>query len=196
LDCEKFLLLGYARVVVAELVEVYNKGFGDREVKGRMVACGGVCVYSGGGGTGSLIWGISARRALWSLSFVRNVVEVVGGSWGASDGKRISQWSSGELVGMQVGVCGSPTCVSSVAFKRSSRVCRSSRDGVKGWLAGPRREVPECWGDQLLVGCGASVGCPGVFGFLVWFGVVGGRPRWRIFLEPVLGVGRVMARYG
>ena len=39
----------------------------------------------------SPIWDISARRALWSIYSVRSVVVVVGGSWGASFGMRISQ---------------------------------------------------------------------------------------------------------
>ena len=83
-------MLGCACIVVAELVEVYE-GFGDREVKGRMVACGGVCVYRGAVGDGISDLGFSARMALWSLYFVRSVVEVVGGNWGASIGMRISQ---------------------------------------------------------------------------------------------------------
>ena len=83
-------MLGYAGVVIAELIEVYE-GFGIREVKGRMVACGGVCAYRGGWEMGSPIWGISARMALWSLYYVLSVVEVVGGSWDASVGLRVSQ---------------------------------------------------------------------------------------------------------
>ena len=59
-------MLGYAGVVISESIEVYE-GFGDREWKGRMVACGGVFVSRGGWEMGSLICGISARRALWSL---------------------------------------------------------------------------------------------------------------------------------
>jgi len=38
-------------------------------------------------------------------------------------------------------------------------VCIRSRDEVRGWLVDPHRGVPVSWGDQLLVGCGASVGC-------------------------------------
>ncbi len=60
---------------------------------------------------GSLICGISAKRALWSLYSVRIVVVVVG-VWCASVGIRINQWSSGELVWVKVGVSGSPTWVS------------------------------------------------------------------------------------
>jgi hypothetical protein len=40
---------------------------------------------------GSPTWGISARRALWSLYYVCSVVVVVGGNLGASFGMRISQ---------------------------------------------------------------------------------------------------------
>ena len=58
----------------------------------------------------SPIWGISVRRALWSLYSVRIVVVVVCG-WGVSFGMRSSQWSIGELVGVYVGVSGSPTGV-------------------------------------------------------------------------------------
>ncbi len=60
-------------------------------------------------------------RALWSLLFVRNVVVVVDGGWVASFGMRISQWYSGELDGMKVGVSGSPTCVSNVSIRKSAR---------------------------------------------------------------------------
>ena len=49
---------------------------------------------------GSPIWGISARRDVWSLYYVRNVVVVVGSGWQASFDMRISQWSTGELVGV------------------------------------------------------------------------------------------------
>ena len=48
---------------------------------------------------------------------------------------------------------------------------------VRRWPVGFRRGGPVCWGVQLLVGCGASAECRGMFGVLVWFGVVGGRPR-------------------
>ena len=65
---------------------------------------------------------------------------------------------------------------SSVAVRKPSRGYRRSRDGVREWLVDHRRGVPVCWVDQLLVGCGASVGCSGMFGILFWFGVVGGKP--------------------
>ena len=83
-------MLGYAGVVIAELIEVYER-FGDRKVKGRMVVCSGICVYRGGWKIGSPIWGISARRALWSLCYVLSVVEVVDGSWDAPVDMRVSQ---------------------------------------------------------------------------------------------------------
>ena len=42
----------------------------------------GMCLQRGGGWEmGSSIWGISARKALWSLYSMRSVVEVVGGNW-------------------------------------------------------------------------------------------------------------------
>ncbi len=81
------------------MVEVYE-GFGYREGEGgwsRVVGCvSTVGVWE----MGSLIWGISARRALWSLYSVCNVVVVLGGGWRASFGMRISQWSNGEFVGV------------------------------------------------------------------------------------------------
>ena len=50
-----------------------------------------------------------------------------------------------------------------------------------GWPVGLRREGPVCWGVRLLVECGASEACPSMFGFLDWFGVLGGRPRLQVF---------------
>ena len=38
-----------------------------------------------------------------------------------------------------------------------------------------------CWGVQLLIGSEANVGCPSMFGFLICFGVVGGRLQCRVF---------------
>jgi hypothetical protein len=70
--------MGYTRVVISELVEVYE-WVGDRELKGRMVACGGICVYKGGEMKSS-ISGISGRRALWSLYSMHIVVVEVGGN--------------------------------------------------------------------------------------------------------------------
>jgi len=72
-------------------------------------------------GMGSPIWGISARRALWSLCSVCIAVVVVGGDWRASVGMRINEWSRSVLVGVYVGVSGSPKCVSYVSVMRSAR---------------------------------------------------------------------------
>jgi len=91
------------------LVEVYE-GFGYWEVEGGLVSRGGLCFYRGGMGIRNPIWGISARRALWSLYYVRNL-EVVVSVWRASLGMINNLWSYGELVRVQVGVSGSPKCV-------------------------------------------------------------------------------------
>ncbi len=69
---------------------------------------------------GSPICGISAKRALWSLYYVCIVVVEVG-AWWDFVGIRMSQWSSGELVGVMVGVSGSPTWVSSVWVRKSDK---------------------------------------------------------------------------
>ena len=74
----------------------------------------------GGWGLGSPIWGISAKRALWSLYSICSVVVMVCG-WGVSFGMRSSQWYIGELVGIYVGVSVSPTGVSIVSARRSAR---------------------------------------------------------------------------
>ena len=70
---------------------------------------------------GSPIWDISARRALWSLYSLLNVVVVVDSGCRASFGMRISQWSKDVLVGMYVGVSGSPKCVRRVSVRRFAR---------------------------------------------------------------------------
>jgi asparagine N-glycosylation enzyme membrane subunit Stt3 len=67
---------------------------------------------------------IVANRELWSLWYVFSVVVavvVVGGGRGASFGMRMSQFYSGEFVGMNVGMRGSPTCVSDVSVGKSVR---------------------------------------------------------------------------
>ena len=51
-----------------------------------------------------------------------SAVVVVGGDWGASLSMRISQWSSGDLVGIKVGVSESPTCVSDESIRKSARL--------------------------------------------------------------------------
>ena len=132
--------MGCPWVVVAELVDVYE-GLGYRKDDGRMVACGGVWTYRGGGWKwGSKIWGISVRRALWSLYYVRSVVEGVCG-WGVLFGTRISQWSNGELFGVFIGVSGSPTGVSNVSARKSARDLWKEAwrgEGV-AWKSPPRR---------------------------------------------------------
>ena len=70
---------------------------------------------------GSPTWAISARRASWSLYSVFDVLVMVGRGWGASYGMRIIQWSKGALVGVYVGVNGSPKCVRCVSVRRSAR---------------------------------------------------------------------------
>ena len=50
-----------------------------------------------------------------------SVVVVVGVSEGASIGVRMSQWSSGEFVGIKVAVRGSLTCASDVFVRKSAR---------------------------------------------------------------------------
>ncbi len=57
---------------------------------------------------------ILGSSALWSLCSVFMAVVWVFGIWGMSEGRRSSQWSNGEFVGMKVGVRGSPTWVSGV----------------------------------------------------------------------------------
>ena len=92
------------------------------------------------GRLGSPIWGISAGRALWSLSSVRIVVVVVCG-WGVSFGMRSSQWSIGELVGVYVGVSGSPTGVSIVSVRKPARDSWKEVWCCEGvaWRSPPRR---------------------------------------------------------
>jgi len=100
----------------------------------------------GGWKLGSPIWGISARRALWSLYFVRSVFVVVFG-WGVSFGMRSSQWSIGDVVGVYIGVSGSPTGVITVSVRRSARYLWKEAwcgEGV-AWRSPPRRAgVFEC----------------------------------------------------
>jgi len=67
------------------------RGLGIGRWKGGLSRVVGYVSTAGGWEVGSPMWGISARRALWSLYSVRSVVVVEGGSWGASFGMRISQ---------------------------------------------------------------------------------------------------------
>ena len=72
-------------------------------------------------GARSPIWGISTRRALWSLNSVGIAVVRAGGGCYASVGMRIKQWSKSVLVGVYVGVRGSPKCLSRVSVIKSAR---------------------------------------------------------------------------
>ncbi len=80
--------------VIAKWVEVYE-GFGYREDKGGWSRVVGYVSAMGGSGARSPIWGISARRALWSLDSVGIAVVIVGGGCCASVGMRIIQWPRG-----------------------------------------------------------------------------------------------------
>ena len=75
----------------------------------------------GGSGARFPIWGISARRAWWSLNSVGIVVVRAGGVWGAFVGSRSSQWSRGVSVGVYVGVRVSPRCWSCEFVMKSAR---------------------------------------------------------------------------
>ena len=66
-------------------------------------------------------WGISAKRALWSLNSVGIAVAVVDGVYCAFVDMRISQWSRGAFFGIYVGVQGSPRCFSRVTVMISAR---------------------------------------------------------------------------
>ena len=106
---------------IAKLVEVYE-WLGYREDKGgggfRVV---GYVSVMGVWGARSPIWGISARRAWWSLNSVCIAIVIVGGGCCASVGMRINQWSRGALFGVYMGVSGSPKCLSCVSVLRSAR---------------------------------------------------------------------------
>ena len=70
----------------------------------------------------SPILGMVMARARWSLWLVSKVVMVASvGCKCAVEGRRRSLWSSGEFVGMNVGVWGSPMWVSDVVLQSSSR---------------------------------------------------------------------------
>ena len=106
--------------IIAELIEVYEM-FGYREVKGGWSRVVGYVYVMGMWVVGSPSLGLSARRALWSLHSVCIAVVVVDSGWRASISMRISQWSKGVLVGVYVGVGGSPTRVSCVSVRKSDR---------------------------------------------------------------------------
>ena len=75
----------------------------------------------GGSGGRSPIWGISAKRAWWSLNSVGMAVVVVGEAGRASSGSLSSQWSRGVFFGVYVGVSGSPRCWSCEFEMKSAR---------------------------------------------------------------------------
>ena len=133
---------------------------------------------------------------MWSLYYVRSVVVVVGGSWGASFGMRISQWSSGELVGMKVGVSGFPKCVSDVSIRKSARGLYKEFECGEG---GARRSPPRRTGalgcsivSRMWIQCRVSMYV--WFSSLIWCcGRLAAIARISV---QALGVSRAIARYG
>ena len=81
----------------------------------------GYVSVEGGSGARSPIWGISAKRAWVSLKSVGIAVVTAGDGCRASAGSRRSQWSRGVLVGVYVGVRGSPRCWSCELVMKSAR---------------------------------------------------------------------------
>ena len=88
------------------------RGLGIGRIKGGWSRVVGYVSVEGGPGARSLVWGISANRAWWSLNSVGIAVVIAGVVRSASAGSRSSQWSRGVLVGAYVGVRGSPRCLS------------------------------------------------------------------------------------
>ena len=86
------------------------RGLGIGRMNGGWSRVVGYVSVEGGLGEGSPIWGISAKRAWWSLKSVGIAVVIAGVVRSASAGSRSSQWSKGVLVGAYVGVRGSPRC--------------------------------------------------------------------------------------
>ncbi len=82
--------MGCSCGVIAELIEVYE-GFGYREDEGGWSRVVGYVFVVGGTGAGSPIWGMSAKRALWSLNSVSMAVVMADDICPASAGSRISQ---------------------------------------------------------------------------------------------------------
>ena len=97
------------------------RGLGIGRIKGGWSRVVGYVFVVGGTGAGSPIWGMSARRALWSLNSVGIAVVMADDICPASAGSRSSQWSSGVLFGVYVGVRGSPRCWSWVFVIKSAR---------------------------------------------------------------------------
>ena len=87
------------------------RGLGIGRINGGWSRVVGYVSVEGGLGVGSPIWGISAKRAWWSLNSVGIAVVIAGVVRSASAGSRSSQWSRGVLVGAYVGVRGSPRCL-------------------------------------------------------------------------------------
>ena len=99
----------------------------------------GLVMLGQGGELSSPIFGMCAVSALWSLYFVSVAVVVARSQWECSrGGRRMSQWSSGEAVGVMVGVCGSPIGISDVVSQNSPRGGSGICDSSVGWLGGPR----------------------------------------------------------
>ena len=92
---------------------------------------------------GSLIWGMPVRRAVWSMYSVRSVVVVVSG-WGVSFVTRISQWSNGDLIGVYVGVIGSPTGITVSSQEGPLGICGRKHGVVWEWHGGLLRGGPVC----------------------------------------------------
>ena len=69
-----------------------------------MVTRGRVVVYGGGMEDGVSDSRYLSQKGLMVYVSMRSVVVVVGGGWGSSFGMRTSQWSSGEIAGVKVGV--------------------------------------------------------------------------------------------
>ncbi len=119
------IFMGLLRRCITKLVEI-NERFGDREEEWGVVTGrwdGGIVAVWWGGV--SPILGMLMVRARWSLWLVLEVVmEASVGRSCVVGGRHRSQWSSGEFVGMNVGVWGSPLRVRDVALQRSSRGAR------------------------------------------------------------------------
>jgi hypothetical protein len=85
------------------------------QLVGMLGRVGGECVVK------SPIWGMCVVRVRWSLWLGSVVVMVASFRWEcAKGGRRRSRWSKGELLGMYVGMWGSPTWVSDVVLQSSS----------------------------------------------------------------------------